>query len=180
MTQDSTADDPTLDSLADPESLADRDDVEYLTETNEVDADEFAQAREDLEPLGGWAVVGTTNDDGRVLLMDDGSHGWTLPAAPVDVGDDWVATAETAIADLTGVSGSIRQPERVRRIDYHEEDGDGHLVVHHVVLRAASLSGAPVADDPTIGCDTAVDVRWTASLPEDVEGVVADDARLFL
>ncbi|WP_255151174.1 hypothetical protein [Halorarius halobius] len=178
MTENSPA--AMMDSLTDPEPLADRDDVDYRERTHHVDADEFPAVRDDLGDTAGWAVVGVVNGAGRILLMDDGSHGWTLPAVPVASGGDWVAAAEGVVESLTGATPGIGRPERVRRVDYRENGGGGHVIVHHVVLPAAPVAGDPVADDPTVGCDTAVAVDWVDALPDELEGAVAEDARLFL
>lgn len=124
---------PTMDTLADPDAFRDHETVEYLAKRETVDAEEFDAVRAALEPVDGWVVVGVENDAGAVLLMDDGSHGWTLPAAPVRDGD-WVARGRRAIEGLTGATVDPVRPERVRRIDYDEDGGDGRLVVHHVVL----------------------------------------------
>lgn len=169
----------TIDRLADPDALRDDDRVDWCEGTKQLPDDEFEHAREDLEPLDGWAVVGVENDAGAVLLMDDGEHGWTLPAIPVDEGD-WAARAREVVEGLTGKTATLDRVERVRRLDYHEESGDCHVAVHHAVVRAEQIVGEPVADTPAVGCDTHPDVGWFEALPDDVEGPVAADARLFL
>jgi hypothetical protein len=161
------------------ETLRSRDDVDSADDATDVPSEDFGELREELAPTDGWAVVGLTNDDGALLLMDDGRHGWTLPAIPVRDGD-WADRAREVAESLTGRPTDLIGVERVRRLDYREEDGDGHLTVHHVVLRAASTSGEPVADEPTVGCDGSAEVEWFDALPDDLEGVPADDARLFL
>lgn len=181
MTRKPTTDDaPTVDSLTDPAALRDRDGVEFRARTETLDPDDFETARDDLAAVAGWVVVGVENDAGAVLLMDDGDHGWTLPAAPVDPDEDWVAAGRTLLEGVAGVAPAADRPERVRRIGYDTQDGDDRVVVHHVVLRSEPVAGEPVADEPTVGCDTAVQAGWFDALPDGVDGVVADDARLFL
>lgn len=175
----SAADDPTIDTHTNPESFRDHPDVDHVEETKQVPGDDFAELRDDLDAVDGWVVVGLANDAGSVLLMDDGDHGWTLPAVSVRDGD-WADRGRDVVAGLTGRSVELTRVERVRRIDYQEEDGAGQVTVHHVVLRAASVPGEPVADEPTVGCDGSADAGWFDALPDEVEGVVAADTRLFL
>lgn len=166
-------------SLADPDALRDSESVEYSRTRETVDAETFADVRDDLADTDGWVVVGVVDDDGAVLLMDDGSHGWTLPAVPVR-DRNWITRGREAVAGLTGMTADVTPPERVRRLDYEEDGGDGHVVVHHVVLGAERVTGAPAADDPTVGCDGHPEVGWFDHLPDEMEGLVEDDARLFL
>ena len=181
MSNESTHDDAqSIDQLTNPRAFRDSDAVEYLTETKTLPNADFAAVHGDLADRGGWAVVGVTNDADALLLMDDGSHGWTLPAIPVDDGGDGAARGREAIEGLTGRAIDLVGVERVRRLDYHEEDGDGQVTVHHVVLRTEPVAGEPVATEPTIGCDGSADVGWFDVLPDELEDVVADDARLFL
>lgn len=175
----------TIDPVTDPAALRDRDGVDVRQRTETVGPGDFEAAGDDLADVAGWVVVGVENDAGAVLLMDDGDHGWTLPAAPVDPDEDWVAAGRDLVEGLTDATVAVVKPERVRRLDYEREGGDGrgsddHVVVHHVVFRAESVTGEPAADEPVVGCDTAVEVGWFDALPAGVEGTVADDARLFL
>jgi hypothetical protein len=179
MTPNSTAiDDASIDALTDPETLRDRPGIEFREETHTYETADFASIRSDLAPIGGWVVVGVTNDEGRVLLMDDGTHGWTLPAVSVRE-EEWLTKGQRAVEGLTDRAVAIDRVERVRRIDYKEDGGDGHVAVRHVVCRAAPVEGTPVAADPTVGCDGTADADWFDTLPDGSEGVVADDARLF-
>lgn len=178
MPQDTTHDDtPPIETLTDPETLRDLPAVEYLTETKTFPSDEFDQLREDLA-VDGWIVVGLENDAGAVLLMDDGTHGWTLPAISVRQ-SDWAARGREVVESLTDRAVRLDRVERVRRIDYHEREGDGHVTVHHVVVRADPVAGEPAAAEPTVGCDGSADVGWFDTLPEELTGTVAADARLF-
>jgi hypothetical protein len=178
MSQDTAPDDtPPIETLTDPETLRDHPAVEYLAETKEVPSDEFDQLREDLA-VDGWVVLGLGNDAGAVLLMDDGTHGWTLPAIPVRE-SDWAARGREVAEGLTDRRVRLDRVERVRRLDYHEQGGDGHVTVHHVVVRTDPVAGEPTAAEPTVGCDGSADVGWFDALPEELAGTVAADARLF-
>lgn len=179
-TNDDTDDARTPDPFADPETLRGRDGVEFTERTVTVDPDEFDEGRDDLAGVAGWAVVGVPSDAGSVLLMDDGDHGWTLPARSVGAGDDWLARGREAVEGLTGEAVTLEGVARVRRLDYREEGGDGRVTVHHVVMRAAPVTGEPVAAESSVGCEDVEDAGWFEALPEGVEGAVADDARLFL
>ncbi|WP_255194807.1 hypothetical protein [Halorarius litoreus] len=169
---------PTREIPADPETLFDDPAVDTETQTKEIDADDFDDLRAELTAVDGWVVVGLTNEAGALLLMDDGTHGWTLPAVSVRDGD-WADRAHEVVDGLTGWTSDLETVERVRRIDYHEDGGDGRVTVHHVVVRAEPVTGDPVAAEPTVGCDGTAEVDWVDALPSDVEGVVRDDAALF-
>lgn len=72
----------TMETLFDPESLRGREEVEFHETTTVFDPEEFDAIRDDLETLDSHVVIGVTNDVEEVLLIDDGSHGWTLTAVP--------------------------------------------------------------------------------------------------
>ena len=167
-------------SFRDPEALRERPGVTFCEETERVDPD-VDGVRADLAALDSHVVVGVTNDADEVLLMDDGEHGWTLAAVPVETGDDWVAAGRRGVARLTDVSVAVDGVERVRRVDYHVgEEADPHATVYTAVVRGESVSGRPVASDPTIAGDPIPDVGWFDAVPEGVAGPVADDIRQFL
>lgn len=72
-----------MDSISDPESLRGCANVPFDEETHPVTQEEFESVTERVDS---HAVVGITNDEEDVLLMNDGSHGWTLIAFPVEPG----------------------------------------------------------------------------------------------
>jgi hypothetical protein len=96
--------------------LRDHENVEFIEKTEIIDQEEFEVP--DLENWDSHVVVGVTNDEGEVLLLNDGSHGWTLTAFPVESGEDWVAVGRRGVENLADGTVKIDGPERVRRIDY--------------------------------------------------------------
>ena len=167
-----------MESLFDPEDLRDSEDVTFHEETHVVDREEFEATYEDLES---HVAVGVTNDEGEVLLMNDGSHGWTLTAVAVEPGEDWTAAGRRGVEQLTGVAVELDRPERVRRIDFRPEgDDERRTSMYNVVFRASPVEGRPVADDPDLADESVEDVGWFDEVPAEQEGDVADDIRLFV
>jgi hypothetical protein len=169
----------TIDSLPDPAALADRSDVTVERETPDVPREHFEHWRE----RAGLVGVGATTDDDRLLLWD-GPHGWTLPYAEVDTGEDFAAVARDALATLLGVTPALVAVERATDVVYSPRDGDGETTAHEVVFRTAALADDTAAE---LVAD-ADDLRLVADVneaavadenTEDVEGEAAD-VRLFL
>lgn len=167
-----------MDSLRDPAALHSRANVAYREEDTENEPDAF----EYFEGIDGLAVVGVTNDDGAVLLMDS-PHGWRLPYGPVGAEADWVAASERIGEELTGAATTITGVERVNHVARtHAEDGRT-TTSFDVVLRAAPVAGTPVSADPGFGPWEDLNVQWFDDVPEDAyreHGDVVDDIRLFL
>lgn len=168
-------------TLTDPGRLRDRDDVEFVAETNDVDAAAF-------ETATGWdshVAVGVTGDRG-VLLMNDGHHGWTLPAFAVESGDDWLAVARSEFESLTGVAVTVDAVELVRRREFRlgdeapdsETSTDDQTTVDNVLVRATpaddSAADGSLSADPESRDDDVV-VQWFDGVPDGVEGPVAAD-----
>jgi hypothetical protein len=165
-------------SLHDPEQLRDREDVPFDEETHVVDREEFEATRENVDS---HVVVGVTNGEGEVLLMDDGSHGWTLAAFPAEPGEDWMATARRGVENLTGVSITLDEAVRVRRVDFCPQgDAEGRFSMYNVIFRASLVEGRPVASPETLEDAGILDVGWFAEVPEEQAGEVAKDIELFL
>jgi ADP-ribose pyrophosphatase YjhB (NUDIX family) len=165
-----TADAP--DSLTDPATLRDCDTVDVHEEIRQVDAAEFADATE----FDSHVVVGVASEAG-VLLQNDGHHGWTLPAFPVDAGDDWLAVARREFEALTGVSVAIDAVERLRVREYRVPDTGDSTTVYNVVVRATPTTRLP--EDPQSRVDD-TEIEWFADVPEDAPGPVAADVELFV
>jgi len=169
-----TGPDPTdsIDSLTDPESLADRDGVAFEEVTTEADAEALA----DAEAWDSHVVVGVADDRGA-LLQHDGHHGWTVPAFPVADGDDWYAVARREFERLTGASATIDAPARYRKRVIRRADGDDRVVVENVVVHATP--DGDLSDDPESRVD-GTDLAWFDAPPADAPAPVADDVRLVL
>lgn len=169
-----------MDRLVDPESLHGREDVAFAEETVRLDEDEADAVREDVGSWDSHAVVGVTSHVGDVLLMNDGSHGWTLLAVPVADGDDWVGTARRGVAALAGLDVGIERAERVRRIDYYTAGGDERMsTLYNVVFRTPPVAADAVTTRATVDEDGPA-VEWFDRVPDGVAGEVADDIRLFV
>lgn len=165
-----------MDSLSDPGRLLDDEDVDWLDRSRAVDAATFEETRDHVDS---HAVVGITDDEGRVLCHDDGSHGWTLPAATVPHGGDWATTARRDVGDLLGASVSLDRPERIRHVAILvDDDQDSRRADRYDVVFPARVEGdVPAADHDPDG-DAAL--AWFDAVPPGQEGPLADDVRLFL
>lgn len=183
MSEDATPTDgsaATLRSLTDPATLLDRQDVDTGEQSRVVDEEHFDRH----DPIAGWVVVGLTNADGEVALVDhDGGHGWSLPHGPVQPGEDWAAAARHWLAVQTGIDAELADAVRVTRIEDRLEATDTSATaartttIHDVVLAAR-----PASDDPTLDPDPdGPDVDWFAAVPAGApDGDVTEDIRRFL
>ncbi|WP_410765387.1 hypothetical protein [Haloferax sp. DFSO60] len=162
-----------MDKLQEPEQLRQRDEIEFHDETHTIGADEF----DEYEALDSHAVVGLVNDRGEVLLQNDGSHGWTLPAFRVSAGDDWVSVAQRGVESITGVVVELEYPELVRRVAFRTTNEQ--TTMYTVVFRASPVEGRPVADEHGES-STALSVQWSESVPPEQDGPVAADIQRFI
>lgn len=163
-----------MDPFTDPESLRNRATVPFQEETQRLSR-EFESIADSVDS---HAVVGITNDEGEVLLMNDGSHGWTLVAAPVDSGEDWTAIARQRAETLLDTTVALEEVELVRRIDFCAENDPERRTSMYNVVFTASVDGDVSIED----IDSRVDdlsLEWFAGVPEGQDGGVADDIRLF-
>ncbi|MXV63674.1 hypothetical protein GS429_16730 [Natronorubrum sp. JWXQ-INN-674] len=178
----------------DPESLRDRETVEFETETRTLSRAEFETAR----GLENHVAVGVTNESGEVLLVNDGSRGWTVPSVAVAPNEDWDSVGRRMAASLTGVDAELDRPVRVRRVDFQrEDDSERRRTTYNIVVRTEPVTGRPIADDPTVGRDEqppgpeedvetkspAVgeqELLWLDRVPEGQSGEIAADIRSLL
>ncbi|WP_440008568.1 NUDIX hydrolase [Halomicrococcus sp. SG-WS-1] len=181
MTENTTSDpaeSTAIDSLTDPARLADEDDVDHCTSEFPHESEDHCEAG-----VAGRAIVGVVNDADELLLrVHDEEEMLVLPNATVHQGDDWVAGAERAVAEKTGLDVDVEGVERVRRAE-HVVDGEEtpFQTTTHVVFRAAPAGDATEVGDPDDADDWSVD--WFDALPEGFGacgGPAVDDARLFL
>lgn len=161
-----------MESPLDPESLRDRDDVPFQTETRTVDRDAFETAQR----IESHVTVGVVNDSGEVLLVSDDARGWTLPAAPVGANEVWETVADRVAATLTGTDATLDDQVRVRQVDFREEGVDDVHTTYDVLVRA-TVTGRPIADEPTLGDDEVADLVWVDGVPVEGATGVADDVR---
>lgn len=171
--------DQPADSPLDPVARFDRGDVSTETVQVDVDGEHF----ERFDDIVGRVVVGVTNDDGDVLLLentdpDDVRHDWVLPHGPVEDGDDWVETAVDWTDGLTGVTPELGDPVHVRRNDV--TDGDHRTTVYHVLFPGRPLDAGSLDGDVRYDCDDAWRAEWRDSAPDGMDGVERDDVERFL
>ncbi|AHG05090.1 hypothetical protein HALDL1_02310 [Halobacterium sp. DL1] len=166
----------TLTELTDPESLLNRDDIDVCEESVAVPSEAF----EHYAAADGVSVVGVTNDDDAVLLWTDPDHGWLLPAAPVEPGEDYVVAARGVVERLAGVAVDVTGVERVRRVEYAaDEAGDDRETTVYYVVFGARGGDDPLPVEPP-GTDES-DADWFAHEPDDLHGEdEASDVRLFV
>lgn len=164
-----------MDSLSDPGRLFDDDDVDWRDHTHEVDAATFEETREHVDS---HAIVGV-DDDGRVLCHDDGSHGWTLPAAAVPAGGDWAATARRDLGELLGATVTLERPERVRHFAFVVDDPeDSRRADTYDVVFPARVDGEVATPDD--GQRDDAELAWFDAVPPNQDEPLADDIRLFV
>lgn len=166
-----------MDSFSDPESLRGRPSVPFREETRSLTRKEYESIAEEV---ASHAAVGITDDDGDVLLMNDGSHGWTLVAVPVEPGEDWTAVAQREAEKLLGVAVDLERVELVRRVDFRREDDDGQRTTMYDVVFRASVDGDPVVEGADGPNEDSPSLEWFDTVPDGQEAEVADDIRLFV
>lgn len=170
MTTDSpkeTSETATVESITDPESLRDRDDVPFYENTNVAD-EEMLDVLDDLDDV---AVVGITNEDGAVLLRkltEDCS--WKPPMIPVASDEEYAATARRTVAENTGLTVELDALEGVWRYEDRLEDGERTATRSFVVF-----SASPSPDEPDGTVDSIPEENdlaageWVDELPADAD-----------
>lgn len=161
-------------------------DPEQLFADDAVDAERRTYTHEDAghceATAAGRAIVGVTDDDGRLLLLvnRDEEHA-VLPNETVDADEDWAAAGRRRVEEMAGIDVALDGVERVRRVEHVVEDeGAPPDTTHHVVF------GASPASDATLDglCeDNDWEMGWHDGLPvedEDDDAGALDDIRLFL
>ena len=150
------------------ERLLDREDVTYVEETVELDAEEYAATRERDRSIDGGVAVVIRNDDGDLLLVEnDWSDGYVPPGGGVEPGEDPEAAAVREAMEETGVAVELERPVRVDRREYtHEHRDESFRGGYDVTFLAYPVGDETVADDPGVGDETIVDVAWFDAVPE--------------
>lgn len=168
-----------MDALRDPAALREDPDVEF-TETRTTDGQD---AFDYFDGVAGLVAVGVTNGAGAVLLMDS-PHGWRLPYGHVDGGADWLARTEEIAGILTGIDATATEVLRVNRITHElRTDADRTATSFDAVVGTDPVDGEPVAEDPTFGEWTDLELEWFDDVPEDAyhaHGDAVDDIEYFL
>lgn len=165
-----------MDSFSDPESLHDRTGVSFHEETQQLPPEEFESVAEDVDS---HAAIGITNEEGEVLLMNDGSHGWTLIAFPVEHGQDWPTVTQQEAETLLDTSITLEHPELVRRIDFLLANDDNRRTTMYNVIFRASVDESIDIEEMDEQNDE-LSLGWFAGVPDEQAGEVADDTRIFV
>ena len=122
---------------------------------------------------------GITNEEGEVLLMDDGSHGWTLIGFLIEGGQDWPTVARQEAEALFNTSVVLDQPVLVRRIDFLlASDENRRETMYNVVFRASV--DEPIDIEEMDDQNAELSLRWFEGVPDEQEGEVVDDIRIFV
>ena len=165
-----------MDSFSNPESLRDRAGIPFHEETQRLLPEEFKSVAESVDS---HAVIGITNEEGDILLVDDGSHGWTLIAFPVEHGQDWLTVTRQEAETLLDTSVVLEYPELVRRIDFLlASDDNRRTTMYNVVFRVSV--DEPVDIEEIDEQNDEPSFRWFAGVPDEQAGEVADDIRIFV
>lgn len=169
-----------MDELTDPETLREREDVEFIDAPPEEHQNHF----EIYEPVAGTVITGVTDADGRLLLLKhEETESVVLSHTRVEHGDDWVAAARKAVTDSTNIDVDIDEPVRVRYCTYHSETGK-ETAGYDVVFAATPKGGQDVSEASGLSCQEEWTAAWrdtaTLDLPDDEDNDVLNDIRLFV
>ncbi|WP_123537264.1 hypothetical protein [Halosimplex salinum] len=168
-----------MDALHDPATLEGEPGVEYVA-TRTTDGED---AFEYFAGVAGLVAVGVTNDANGILLMNS-PHGWRLPYGHVDADADWLARAAEIGEILTGVAVTTAEVLRVNEITHElRTDSDRTATSFDAVVGTEPVEGEPVADDPTFGEWSDLELGWFTEVPDDAyhaHGDAVDDIEYFL
>jgi hypothetical protein len=172
--RDGSPDDAPTD-LSDPATLRDDDAVAFRESTAVADAEHFENHAE----WDGMAIVGVTDDAGRLLLLRNEDDHAILPHRAVEPGDDYAAVAREATEEAVDLAVEIEAVERVRHVRYRLGDDESRRTERYDVLfHAVPRTDATPSSDRD--CWRTV---WADEAPEnpdwDHENVL-EDIRLFL
>lgn len=169
-----------MNELTDPESLREREDVEFIDAPPEEHQSHF----EMFKSVAGTAVAGVTDVDGRLLLVKhEATESLVLPFTRVEHGDDWFVVARKAVADSTDIDVTIGEPIRVRHCTYRSEAGE-ETTDYDVVFTATPEGDRDVSDVPGVSCQDDWSAAWhdptTLDLSDNEDDDVVSDIRLFV
>lgn len=129
----------------------------------------------------GRAIVGLTDDDGRLLVVvePDGAH-VVLPNEVVAPGDDWAAAARERVVGMADIDVTLDGVALVRRVEHVlGDETEPRSTTHHVLFEAS-----PAGGDVGGLCDTNDwELRWWTGVPPAFsadDSPAVDDIRWFL
>lgn len=165
-----------VETLTDAASLLEESPVPCHVDSQVVDSDTV----DALAAMDDVAVVGVTDEDGRVLLRKlDPDCAWKLPLSPVGNDDDAGDVADAAHRAVEGVVGlpvALDGIEGVWRLEAREQ-GEGETARtasrEFVVVSASAAPDAPALDD--VAADDLAGVGWFETLPANAERAPGTD-----
>jgi hypothetical protein len=163
-----------VEALTDPERLRGRG-IEFVDERM---GEDFAAAEFHDGDIAGRALLGITNDDGAVLLLEHEDQPPILPMCGVDEGDDWAAVGRGTVDDVPGLEATLAGVERVRTAEY--PDGGEWARNYYVVFEGAVAGAERLPEEPTVK-DEAWEADWYDAVPEAIEYEnMTEDIELFV
>jgi hypothetical protein len=165
-----------MDELTDPETLRERENVEFDELPPETHQNHF----ELYEPIAGMAIASVTDVDSRLLLLEHEDAPYpTLPYGKVAPADGWVATTRSTVTDSTGVVVTVDDVRRVRHHTYRSEAGE-ETTGYDVVFAASPERSGDTALETRQGWVPAWRDTATIDLPDEPDNNVLNDIRLFV
>lgn len=188
---DATHHSGSVDTLTDPETVAERSDVAFETSSYEHESADHCEF-----DAAGRVVIGV-RDAGRVLVRAADDRPLVLPpntvvggvddrddGGGVDGGTepDWAAAARRVVEEEFGVDVVVDEVRTVRRVEHTVAGGDVSVdPTYHVVLGGHLVEGCSPEVAEIDGGDW--HAEWLDALPEslaDADGDALDDVRAFL
>ncbi|SIR16743.1 NUDIX domain-containing protein [Haladaptatus litoreus] len=142
-----------------------RDDVREGKRTFSLPTENFATVVEIIESgYDQWVGAVVTDDDGRVLLVENGwSGGWIIPGGTVETNETPAEAVVREIEEETGVSVELDRPLLVERQRFTHADEDE--IAGDFVLFGATASDTEIGDDLGVEDETIYEARWFADVP---------------
>jgi len=162
-----------MEALTDPTSLRETE-VEYVEREPEVNESHYAV----YEDHAGTVVVGTTDERGRLALLERPESGGLAPSfARVESGADYLAAGREVVCDGTGLDVRIDAVVRVRGHVYRTPDGR-ETTGHDVLLAARPTGDGEI--DPGAGHEWTPGWHDPATVSPSVGGKAGEDLTTFL
>jgi ADP-ribose pyrophosphatase YjhB (NUDIX family) len=187
VTRDSSS--ASIDELADPEQLRERDDVPDTEVRRTLSEEPFEGLQEHYSSIDGVVQVGITTGDGELLLQGSAESGdWAPPGGAVSPGEDWVEAARRAMGTQTGVRIRIEAVERYEHLVFeHAENPQRQFSAPGVSFSATPreppdrfLSDPEIVENPQLPEDHDRTFAWFDAVPEDARPNHVEHIEMFL